>query len=42
MARHAGLDVSDICGMSYNPLTQVYRLGEDSAVNYLMGCRRIG
>src|SRR5574343_296928 len=41
MARHAGLDVSDICGMSYNPLTQVYRLGEDSAVNYLMGCRRI-
>ena len=42
MARHAGLDVSDICGMSYNPHTQVYRLGEDSAVNYLMGCRCIG
>lgn len=40
MARHAGLDVCDITGMSYNPLSQVYRLGEDSQVNYLLACQR--
>lgn len=36
MARNAGLEICDICGMSYNPLTQVYRLGRDVDVNYLM------
>lgn len=40
MARHAGLDVCDITGMSYNPISQVYRLGEDSQVNYLLACQR--
>ncbi len=40
MARHAGLEVCDITGMSYNPLSQVYRLGEDSQVNYLLACQR--
>jgi 2-polyprenyl-6-hydroxyphenyl methylase/3-demethylubiquinone-9 3-methyltransferase len=35
-AREAGLDVAEIVGMSYNPLTQTYRLGDDSSVNYLM------
>lgn len=34
--RDAGLDVRDTCGMTYNPLTQVYRLGRDVSVNYLM------
>lgn len=35
-ARDAGLDISDLKGMSYNPITQSYRLGEDVSVNYLM------
>jgi 2-polyprenyl-6-hydroxyphenyl methylase/3-demethylubiquinone-9 3-methyltransferase len=28
-------------GMTYNPLTKVYRLERDTDVNYLMACRRI-
>lgn len=35
-AREAGLDVAEIIGMSYNPLTKSYRLGDDTSVNYLM------
>ncbi len=38
-ARRAGLWVEDVTGMSYNPLTRQYRLGDDVAVNYLMTCR---
>ena len=34
--RHAGLDVSDLTGMTYNPITKTYRLGRDVDVNYLM------
>ncbi|WP_337882869.1 bifunctional 2-polyprenyl-6-hydroxyphenol methylase/3-demethylubiquinol 3-O-methyltransferase UbiG [Chromobacterium haemolyticum] len=40
MARNAGLDMDAVRGMSYNPLTRIYSLGEDTAVNYLMACRR--
>lgn len=35
-ARHAGLNLQDISGMTYNPLFQSYRLGKDIDVNYLM------
>lgn len=35
-ARQVGLTVSDMCGMSYNPLTQHYWLGDDVSVNYLI------
>lgn len=35
-AREAGLEVAEIIGMSYNPLTRTYRLGPDTSVNYLM------
>ena len=38
--RQAGLEVSDITGLSYNPLTKEYALGEDVKVNYLMHCRK--
>lgn len=38
--RESGLAVQSICGMSYNPLSKVYRLGQDSSVNYLMHTRR--
>lgn len=34
-ARHAGLQLIDLTGMSYNPLTREYRLGTDVSVNYL-------
>jgi 2-polyprenyl-6-hydroxyphenyl methylase/3-demethylubiquinone-9 3-methyltransferase len=41
-ARAAGLDVGEIIGMTYNPLTRTYRLEPDISVNYLMACRRPG
>jgi len=39
-SREAGLYVSEITGMSYNPLTQKYTLGFDVDVNYLMYCQK--
>ncbi len=38
--RHAGLEVDELIGMSYNPLSRVYSLGRDTGVNYLMHTRR--
>lgn len=38
--RQAGLEVADITGLSYNPLTKTYALGDDVKVNYLMHCRK--
>jgi 2-polyprenyl-6-hydroxyphenyl methylase/3-demethylubiquinone-9 3-methyltransferase len=37
--RQAGLTVQDLTGMTYNPLTKVYRLGRDVDVNYLAWAR---
>ncbi len=34
-ARRAGLEADDLTGMTYNPLTQTYRLAADTAVNYI-------
>ena len=34
-ARKRGLQIEDITGMTYNPLTGAYRLGDDVDVNYL-------
>jgi 2-polyprenyl-6-hydroxyphenyl methylase/3-demethylubiquinone-9 3-methyltransferase len=39
-ARGAGLEVVDLIGMTYNPLTQVYALENDTGVNYLLACRK--
>lgn len=39
-ARAAGLREAEMMGMSYNPLSQVYSLGRDTSVNYLMRCVR--
>ncbi len=42
-ARDAGLSVEDLRGMTYNPLTGVYRLDAgDVDVNYLMATQRPG
>lgn len=35
-ARVSGLSLQNQSGMSYNPITQVYSLGNDVSVNYLM------
>jgi len=34
-ARRVGLRLKALTGMSYNPFTRRYRLGEDVSVNYL-------
>jgi 2-polyprenyl-6-hydroxyphenyl methylase/3-demethylubiquinone-9 3-methyltransferase len=39
-ARDAGLDLKEMLGMGYNPITQVYSLTRDTSVNYLMAYRR--
>ena len=39
-ARGAGLEPVELMGMTYNPLTKIYRLERDTDVNYLMACRR--
>ncbi|MGL6072484.1 bifunctional 2-polyprenyl-6-hydroxyphenol methylase/3-demethylubiquinol 3-O-methyltransferase UbiG [Craterilacuibacter sp.] len=41
MARNAGLELLEIRGMSYNPVTGIHKLGDDTDVNYLMACRRV-
>lgn len=38
--RNAGLNVTDLTGMSYNPLSKIYTLGRDTSVNYMVACRR--
>jgi 2-polyprenyl-6-hydroxyphenyl methylase/3-demethylubiquinone-9 3-methyltransferase len=38
--RAAALRADELVGMTYNPLTRVYRLGSDCDVNYLMRCVR--
>ena len=38
--RGAGLAVTDLTGMTYNPFTKIYSLGRDVDVNYLLATRR--
>ncbi|BAL25849.1 bifunctional 2-polyprenyl-6-hydroxyphenol methylase/3-demethylubiquinol 3-O-methyltransferase UbiG [Azoarcus sp. KH32C] len=35
-ARDAGLETTELLGMSYNPIAKTYSLGQDTDVNYLM------
>ena len=39
-ARNAALDAIDITGMTYQPFTKRYRLEADTAVNYIVACRK--
>lgn len=39
-SRNAGLELSGMTGMLYNPLTKRFSLGRDTDVNYLMHFRR--
>jgi 2-polyprenyl-6-hydroxyphenyl methylase/3-demethylubiquinone-9 3-methyltransferase len=38
--RLAGLELTQTRGMSYNPLTRRYALGDDTSVNFLFACRK--
>ena len=38
--RQANLELIEIKGMTYNPITQVYRLGSDTDVNYMIATRK--
>jgi 2-polyprenyl-6-hydroxyphenyl methylase/3-demethylubiquinone-9 3-methyltransferase len=38
LCRNAGLELRDVIGMSYNPLTKIYSLGDDTSVNYILHC----
>jgi 2-polyprenyl-6-hydroxyphenyl methylase / 3-demethylubiquinone-9 3-methyltransferase len=40
MCREAGLEPQGAKGLTFNPLTQRYKLGSDTDVNYLLACRR--
>lgn len=39
-ARQQGLQVEALKGLTYNPLTQIYSLNQDTDVNYLMACKK--
>ena len=38
--RHGGLELKELTGMSYNPLSSRYSLGKDLDVNYLAYCEK--
>jgi 2-polyprenyl-6-hydroxyphenyl methylase/3-demethylubiquinone-9 3-methyltransferase len=38
--RAAGLDLDEMRGLEYNPLSRRYRLSSDASVNYLVACRK--
>jgi len=37
--RNAGLEVLGMKGLSYNPLTKIYSLNNDTSVNYMVACK---
>jgi 2-polyprenyl-6-hydroxyphenyl methylase/3-demethylubiquinone-9 3-methyltransferase len=39
-ARQAGLVVDGLKGLSYNPLTKIYSLNNDTDVNYMVACTK--
>ena len=39
-ARDSALQAEELIGMTYNPLTRVFRLEPDTGVNYLLACRK--
>lgn len=40
--RGAGLELGEMRGLVYNPLTKIYSLADDVSVNYLLSARRPG
>ncbi|MGH6610869.1 MAG: bifunctional 2-polyprenyl-6-hydroxyphenol methylase/3-demethylubiquinol 3-O-methyltransferase UbiG, partial [Burkholderiaceae bacterium] len=39
-ARSAGLEVSQVTGLHYNPFTKAATLASDTDVNYMIACRK--
>ena len=39
-ARRSGLEIAGMTGMTYNPLTRIYRLTPDTSVNYIAAFRK--
>ena len=39
--RDSGLALEATRGLSYNPLTRRYKLGDDTRVNYLIACKKM-
>lgn len=40
MVREAGLEMQNLTGLTYNPLTKVYKLEADVDVNYMIACQK--
>ncbi|STQ89333.1 bifunctional 2-polyprenyl-6-hydroxyphenol methylase/3-demethylubiquinol 3-O-methyltransferase UbiG [Iodobacter fluviatilis] len=40
MTRNADIETVSLSGLSYNPLTKIYKLDDDAAVNYLIATRK--
>ncbi|AMC35300.1 bifunctional 2-polyprenyl-6-hydroxyphenol methylase/3-demethylubiquinol 3-O-methyltransferase UbiG [Janthinobacterium sp. B9-8] len=40
MTRNAEIETVSLSGLSYNPLTKIYKLDDDAAVNYLIATRK--
>lgn len=38
--RNAGLELNAMKGLSYNPLTKIYSLNNDTSVNYMIACTK--
>jgi 2-polyprenyl-6-hydroxyphenyl methylase/3-demethylubiquinone-9 3-methyltransferase len=38
--REAGLELDALKGLSYNPLTKIYSLNQDTSVNYMIACNK--
>ncbi|HWZ47003.1 MAG TPA: bifunctional 2-polyprenyl-6-hydroxyphenol methylase/3-demethylubiquinol 3-O-methyltransferase UbiG [Herbaspirillum sp.] len=38
--REAGLELEALKGLSYNPLTKIYSLNQDTSVNYMIACSK--
>jgi 2-polyprenyl-6-hydroxyphenyl methylase/3-demethylubiquinone-9 3-methyltransferase len=38
--REAGLELDGLKGLSYNPLTKLYSINQDTSVNYMVACRK--
>lgn len=39
-ARNAGLEIDSLKGMTYNPITKIYSLNQDTDVNYMVACTK--
>jgi 2-polyprenyl-6-hydroxyphenyl methylase/3-demethylubiquinone-9 3-methyltransferase len=38
--RETGLELDALKGLSYNPLTKIYSLNQDTSVNYMVACTK--